>query len=400
MSRWKARCSGRIVLRGAREWLAKKASVLSWSLVLVWLAFFCDYVLMTMAIPIFPLLGVDGLLVGALFSAKAAAQILAAPLVVNFVDGHERAMIVAGLALQTCCVLIFAATFDYRIWMFARAVSGVASTAIVSSGFAHLSRVHSDRNKLALVMGLATTGIVSGVCLGPIMGGGLYEVSPSLPFLLLASLEVLVGVLAWARLPVLIGQGGNEKDTTSVGEILRLPLVARALGALVVANAAISSLESTIARFAGEAFGLSAGRVGALFLFVSVPSVVMSGFAGPVGNRIGRTNLVRAGLMAQGIFTMLGPKRSLIVEVVSLLGLGLGMGAIDGAAPALLAELCKGSGKIFVLSNAAVQLGFVIGPVLGNAVVARSSFGAWCLLAGAFLVAYAPMVRDGRHRAA
>mmetsp|Transcript_36538 Transcript_36538/g.73665 ORF Transcript_36538/g.73665 Transcript_36538/m.73665 type:complete len:522 (+) Transcript_36538:95-1660(+) len=386
--------------KSAREWLAKKTDILTSSLIVVWLAFFCDYVLMTMVIPIFPLLNKSNMLIGALFAAKAMCQIAFSPLMARFVDRHEKSMIVCGLALEALSVSVFAFTSSYGVWFFARALSGVASAAIISAGLAHLNKRYGDVERRAVAMGLATTGIVGGVCLGPLLGGALYEAFPSLPFALLAGLQILVAAYAVAALPKLEARKAAIADRATIADMLREADVLRPLGALVAANAAISCLESTIARHLTYTFGLTTGQIGAMFLLVSVPSCVMSGFAGPLGNRFGRTVLLRVGLVVQGFFTALGPKTSSGVVAASLLGLGAGMGLVDGATPPLLGEVADkrfgGSGKIFVLSNVAVQMGFVLGPLAGNAVVQACGFGVSCLVNGGVLLAYSQLVSRPR----
>jgi MFS family permease len=81
-------------------------------------------------------------------------------------------------------------------------------------------------------------------------------------------------------------------------------------------------------------------------------------------------------------------------QVVSLAFVGGGMGLIDGATPALLADESErifgvSSGKIFVLSNMAVQMGFVAGPLVGNSIVQAAGFTINSLLCGALLAVYA-----------
>jgi len=389
--------------RSFMGWMPKRPAILTWSLALVWLAFFCDHVLVTMAIPIFPLLRMPEGLIGPLFASKAACQILSSPFMGRLVDKYTKPMVLLGLALETCSILTFAFTFDFRIWFLARALSGVASTAIVSGGFAHLNRSYTDKEQRAVAMGLATTGIIGGVCIGPVLGGLLYEAFPSLPFCLLAAMELMVGLLAWARWPVFSAQAAESEDATSMLTMVRHPDVLKPLGALVVANSAISCLECTIAKYLVKAFGCSTGQVGALFLLVSAPSCIMSGVAGPIGNRLGRAALVRAGLVTMGLFAILGPKHLFAIEVVSLIGLGAGMGMIDGAAPSLLGDVADdlfgGTGKLFVLSDVAVQTGFVLGPVLGGALAVFGGFSTSCLAMGASLLAYAPLVRRRATRA-
>lgn len=80
-----------------------------------------------------------------------------------------------------------------------------------------------------------------------------------------------------------------------------------------------------------------------------------------------------------------------------MMGLGLGMGLVDGSCPAMLAERSEsrhdGTGVVYSLSTAATQLGFLIGPVGGSAVMASSGFGLMCLMLGGVMWLYSPLLR-------
>jgi MFS family permease len=169
------------------------------SLGVVWLALFSDYVLMTIVIPIFPVLGENELRTGMLFSAKAAAQIFSAPLVATVVDDFGLLPLQIGLIIEVLSTLVFAFTQDYGIWFAARAVQGFASACILSCGFLHVQRAYSgDQQALGAAMGTVTTGIISGVVFGPPIGGILYGISAPLPFLILAALLAIVLALSCA----------------------------------------------------------------------------------------------------------------------------------------------------------------------------------------------------------
>merc|ERR1711924_174768 len=147
-------------------------------------------------------------------------------------------------------------------------------------------------------------------------------------------------------------------------------------------------------------FGFDVAKVGLFYHLNSVPCVSMSAFAGPLGNRFGRSTMVFFGLLVQGLSTMLWPKNVLAINAISMVGIGIGMGIVDGATPALLSDvagkLFQGTGKVFVLSNAGVQLGFVIGPILGNALFGAYGFSTCCGIFGLVLVAYAPVIYQRR----
>mmetsp|Transcript_30502 Transcript_30502/g.87431 ORF Transcript_30502/g.87431 Transcript_30502/m.87431 type:complete len:403 (-) Transcript_30502:92-1300(-) len=381
-----------------RENLSLAKRVAGVPLGVVWMCLFCDYVLMTMAIPIFPLLHTSDFMTGLLFAAKAICQICCSPLLSGLIDRHGKAIIMLGLALEISTLLMFSVTFSYDVWMLARGLSGVASAALVSAGFAQLQRAFPEQEERAMAMGLATTGIIAGVCLGPVFGGTLYELRPCLPFALLALLEAAVLAAVWLGLPqssvgaVAEAEAGKTDGTTMVA-MLKCREVAEVLGALMLANAAIACLESTTARYFMNTFDFTVGQVSLFYLFTSVPSCLVSGLAGPLANSFGARRVLGLGLALQGFFTLVGPKDVLGLEVASFVILGAGMGAVDGTSPAILGQLADskfgGTGKIYLMSNIAVQSGFVIGPILGNAVVEVGGFSCGMFVMGAALFSYA-----------
>lgn len=92
----------------------RPALALAWrccglSLGIVWSCLFCDYVLLTMAIPIFPLIHASDFMTGLLFAAKAMCQIVCAPMFGGFIDRHVKGMILLGLVMEVspACAIRF-----------------------------------------------------------------------------------------------------------------------------------------------------------------------------------------------------------------------------------------------------------------------------------------------------
>lgn len=134
--------------------------------------------------------------------------------------------------------------------------------------------------------------------------------------------------------------------------------------------------------------------MGLIYVTTALPSVICSYLAGDIGNRFGRWVVICGGMVTQGAFFALGPKDLLWVEFVSLVGLGVGMGLVDGTAPSLLAQIVElfhgGTGVVYTLANAATQIGFFVGPVGGSAIMQASSFQVMSLVMGGAMVLYAP----------
>ena len=76
------------------------------------------------------------------------------------------------------------------------------------------------------------------------------------------------------------------------------------------------------------------------------------------------------------------------------------MGLVDGCIPALLGQVCSadssmshgGTGVVYSLQNAAIQLGFVFGPMVGSAIYESTSFKIMSIALGAFMVSVAPLM--------
>ena len=92
----------------------------NFSLLVVWCALFCDYCLLTLAVPIFPQLGASESKTGVLFASKAMCQVISSPIVARYVDSYELEPLVLGLAIEALSTLVFAFTQDYGWWFFAR----------------------------------------------------------------------------------------------------------------------------------------------------------------------------------------------------------------------------------------------------------------------------------------
>ena len=254
-------------------------SVLTFTLGVCWLCLFCDYLLLTIAVPIFPTLeecrGSD-FLTGVLFSAKAVMQILCSPIVSCFIDAHTLELLLGGMLVEGSATLIFMLTDSYALWLVGRATQGVASAAIISSAFTFLQQVYTDDRARGKAMAMATTGIISGVMTGAPIGGLLYGVWKPAPFVIAMGLCVTaaLGVASLrGRRPAPARQGASvalleprtPEPAGGAVHVAKRMLADRhivvALGALLVANAAISCLEASVGNFLRDEHGMTTAQV-------------------------------------------------------------------------------------------------------------------------------------------
>ena len=164
----------------------------------------------------------------------------------------------------------------------------------------------------------------------------------------------------------------------------------------MVANAGISCLESTLGYYLEHTLNMSTSYVGFMMLVGAVPSVIGSKISGDLGIAYGRWKVILVGMMIEGFFFALFPKDMMLVQVISLAGLGAGMGIVDGCAPAMLGQLSTlfhdGTGVVFTLSSSATQLGFFLGPPLGSAVLQATNFEIMGIVFGTAIFLYGPVL--------
>jgi MFS family permease len=387
----------------------------NFSLFTVWFALFCDYCLLTIAVPIFPQLGKSDFQTGLLFSTKAILQVLSAPIVARYIDGYELEPLVLGLLIQAVSTLVFAFTQDYYWWCLARGISGISSSMIISAGFLHIQRRWaSDNEGMGVAMSVVTTGIITGVTFGPPIGGLLYGINHGLPFFFMIGLIACAGCTALTLFRRLAASSINNKLLSAAKEIdapgvYRTKLfklitdkhIVVTLLALFFANAAIACMEATFGNYMEDEFGFTVQQIGFLYVIAAAPSVIGSKIAGPLGNKHGRHNIVFYGMFICGAFYALGPKTILWVEIVSLVMLGFGIGLVDGCAPALLGQRSEqahgGTGIVYTLNTMAVQCGFIFGPIAGSAIMQHHGFAIMSYILGGFMVLVSPLVLINRN---
>ena len=378
------------------------------ALMTAFLSNFCDYLLMTSIIPLFPILGYSDVATGFLFSIKAIVQIIAAPLFSRIIDSHPIQLLIVGLLADVFATLAFAFHVDYDTWFAARAIQGLAAAAILPASNALVQRsFRGNESERVKAFGISTGGILAGVVLGPPVGGGLFSLHPALPFvsmtvLLLISVGGAFHVLTHMDLPQL------DEDVVNSGplklwEFMRDGHVRRSMGALFIANAGISALEATFGSYGFAHLGLSVSDVGLMYLWTTIPSISasMTG-VNILHSKLGlrKSKVIALGLVTQGLFFMMGPKTA-VINKISFVGLGVGMGLIDGMTPSLNAQLAdarhKGSTAVHSFSTMAIQGGFIAGPIIGSYISSLFGFWGMSLILGGAMVVYAPFMEKLAH---
>ena len=369
------------------------------SIAVAWMSLFSDYLLMTLIIPLFPMLGASEMATGMLFASKACMQIIAAPLFSTIIDKWGLKLLFAGLIVDAVSNLSFAFSMNYHVWLFARIMQGIASAAVIPASLGHIQRMYNHDEELrADAFGTVTTGILAGVMIGPPMGGILFTIHPALPFVLVTIIVLIAAALALHVIEHVEVPNSNPSKSTGITTMIKDKDLLVSLGALLFANMAIGALEATFGLYGLEALGLGPSAVGIIYLFSTIPTMFASKACAPLQRYCGvRWHVVFGGLIIQGVSFMLGPKSNIFLEIISFIGLGTGMGLIDGTSPEINSAISKarygGSTAVHSLSICAIQVGFIIGPILGNYLMKNINFWGMSFVLGLFMVVYSPTMR-------
>jgi MFS family permease len=164
------------------------------------LALFCDFLLLSLCVPILPAMFGDtysNFEIGLIFASKPFFQFLANPYMGSLVDkyGPKYPLLfgVFVLAVSTCFFAI-GLTFThnlsvaYAVCMIARSVQGIASASTMSAGMTLAALTHHESNR-GTAMGIAMIGVALGTLMGPPIGGIMgYFISLWSPYIAVAGL--------------------------------------------------------------------------------------------------------------------------------------------------------------------------------------------------------------------
>lgn len=231
------------------------------------LALWCDYLLLTLCIPILPkLLGsaFSPTMIALVFASKPVFQCVSNPVLGSIVDRvGPKQPLRWGLAILSLSTSVFAygvslqanLSAAYAIVLAARSVQGVASSALMSGGMTLCALAHAEQSESVrgTAMGMAMIGVAFGTLLGPPLGGVLgYYINLWVAFVFVA--VVLMGVFV-AQLLYLDGII-DEAQARATSSAANAAAVARGAGE----SSLIDSSSSKSSSSSSSANGGNAGK--------------------------------------------------------------------------------------------------------------------------------------------
>ncbi|MEX3242619.1 multidrug efflux MFS transporter [Serratia quinivorans] len=373
------------------------------NLISVWLGCFFTGLAMSQILPFLPLyveqLGVSGhqslsIWSGLVFSGTFLVSALVSPLWGSLADrkGRKLMLLRASLGMAVVIALQGMVTNVYQLFAL-RALMGLTSGYIPNAMALVASQVPRDKSGWAL--GTLSTGPVTGVIVGPLLGGlmadhlGLRVVFFVTAVLMFVSFLITLFLIKERHIEV------KKADRLSGKAVFRsLPypaLIVTLFVSTLMIQLANSSISPILTLFIKDLSGDSGNLAFISGMIAAVPGVAALMSAprlGRLGDRIGTARILLAAL---GLTTVLFAIMAWVETPLQLGILRFLLGFADGALmPAVQTLLLKYSsdqvtGRIFGYNQSFMYLGNVVGPLIGSGVSALMGF-RWVFVVTAVLV--------------
>jgi MFS family permease len=276
--------------------------------------------------------GGSAAVVGVVFAAGLVANVL-----IRYPAGWAadrvgtRAVLIASMLANAGLFLAYLLPLPIASFVLVRLLHGAAQGAYWPAANGLIGEV-STREERGRAFGYMQASNMAGMLIGPAVGGLIALFNLGVVFTIAAALSALT-VLALATLPDARAQATVEIPARPVH-------IARALLPLLLLGAGTSYMVGsfdTIWSLYLTYRGATTFAVGLSFAAFALPAMLLSGYAGSLGNRVGTRRIILVGLISTAFFAALYP---FIASVPWLIGLGLieGMFTISGV-PSIMAEV-------------------------------------------------------------
>lgn len=373
------------------------------NLISVWLGCFFTGLAMSQILPFLPLyieqLGVSGhqslsIWSGLVFSGTFLVSALVSPLWGSLADRKGRKLMLLRASLGMAIVIVLQGMVTHVYQLFAlRALMGLTSGYIPNAMALVASQVPRDKSGWAL--GTLSTGPVSGVIVGPLLGGlmadhlGLRVVFFVTAGLMFVSFLITLFLIKERRVEV---KKADRLSGKAVFQSLPYPaLIVTLFISTLMIQLANSSISPILTLFIKDLSGDSGNIAFISGMIAAVPGIaalVSAPRLGRLGDRIGTARILMAAL---GLTTLLFAIMAWVQTPLQLGILRFLLGFADGALmPAVQTLLLKYSsdqvtGRIFGYNQSFMYLGNVVGPLIGSSVSALMGF-RWVFAVTAVLV--------------
>ncbi|MFJ7951417.1 MFS transporter [Lysinibacillus sp. NPDC096418] len=365
--------------------------------IVIMITIFTDMLMYGLVVPFLPMhaeyLGASQSEIGFLFASYAIALFIATPIFGALADRMGRKkLIVLGLIGLAITTIVFAFATNFLLLILARSLQGVAAAIPWTAGLALLAEVFS-KEEHGTAMGMAMSGQASGVLLGPLLGGWLFELGGyQLPFFVAAGMALLAALLSFVFLRNITET--RAESFTSPFRILRHKQVLIIAGIAAVGASIFASIEPTLPIHLSENLNLSPGIIGSMFVVITLAYGLTAPMIGTFSTRIGHVKTIIIGVGMAAIVLPLNAFPTLIwVQILTLAVLGISLGMILTPTLPKLADISHSVGNpsqgvTFAVYNTAYSFGMMVGPLVASTLADGFGLKTAYLVMGLLIILY------------
>ena len=312
--------------------------------------------------------------VGQARSVAAGVAIMASLAIVGRIDalGVRRLLRVgSALAIVACVAVGLAPTL--ALFLAAHVLVGLAFACLLSAGFAGVAAFPPERRPWAIGY-VAGANALAWIVVNPIVGA----VTESLTWRAAEIVPAVIAVVALLAAPA-ADLAPNPTAARALRTLLRERSARRWLGAEVFAYGAWSALLTFVGAFFIERLGVPEAAAGWLLATGAAAYFAASTRTRTLVGLFPRRRLAAGSalIMAVLLFVLLRLTASAPLAVATFCLVGLAAGVRTPASSGLgLEQLPRHSGAMMAARTAATQLGYLLGAVIGGAVISHGGYGA------------------------
>ncbi|HSB65130.1 MAG TPA: MFS transporter [Anaerolineales bacterium] len=371
----------------------KNLILLAFSLVVVMLGF-------GMVIPVLPFyivrFGAGGSAFGLLVAIAALTEFLFGPVWGSISDQVGRKpILMIGLFGFGLSLLLFG--LSTQLWMLyvSRALSGVLSSAALSTALAYIGDSTSEKERSG-GMGLLGAAAGAGTIIGPGVGGLLAKGALSTPFFVGAAMALLSLLMVAFLLPESLPQPHRHLAVHRTPYVSFIPLL-RAfkspIGFLLFlaffATLGTSNFESVYSLYMVAKLNYTTERIGLILTAVGVIALIGRGLlTGVFTKRWGEANVIKASLPAAALgFILLLQSNTYLAVLLSTGFFSFAVTFLRPSIHSLTSQRAKiGQGAALGMSNSCVSLGRIFGALGAGALFDLSAGYPYLVGAGILVI--------------
>ncbi len=318
---------------------------------------------------------------GVITGSTSFVAAFASPIWGRVADRHGRKL---ALLRSSAAIAVFTALMGLatNVWTFfgARAVMG-AFAGFSSSAIALVASQVPER-RLGYALGWLATGQLVGSLVGPVIGGGLADISGSyrIPFFCTAGLTIAALTLVWVGVTEEFvrptGAGGKKSMFASLSLLTGSAGLLSLFFVLLMAQFSVRTVQPVVTLFVQELIGSPpqiATLAGIAFSITGLADLLSSPFLGKRSDIIGYRKVLLICLLGATLTSapqiFVGSYWAFVAERFAV---GLFIGGILPTANALVGRSVARAdrGTVFGMTASATFLGNSLGPLTGGAIAA------------------------------